>query len=119
MSKALIAACLVLTVVTSVAHGSVPAPAQSPSDKVIAAEILRLGDPNADVQTAAKAALLKIAKPAVPQLIKTLADPRETVRARAADVLRPLLAADPTSDPISTMRPIGGNSSHAYPIESV
>jgi hypothetical protein len=44
-------------------------------------------------------ALVKIGKPVVPPLVKVLGDPRNDVRAAAAEALRHILAADPASAP--------------------
>jgi hypothetical protein len=65
----------------------------------IVAEVARLESPNEKERAEAVKALVKIGKPAVPALIKVLSNPRNDVRASAAEALRSILASDPTSAP--------------------
>jgi hypothetical protein len=65
----------------------------------IAAEIDRLRSSNESECAVAVKALVKTGKPAAPALVKVLSDPRNEVRAFAAEALRAILAADPTSAP--------------------
>ncbi len=68
------------------------APNQKESE--ITVEIARLGSSSKSECAAAVQALVKTGKPAVPALIKVLSDPRNDVRALAAEALRNILAAD-------------------------
>ena len=62
-------------------------------------EIARIGSPNKAECAAAVRALMKIGKPAVPALVKALDDPRNDVRAYAAEAIRAILAVDPAAAP--------------------
>ncbi len=73
------------------------APHQKESE--ITVEIARLGSSSKSECAAAVQALIKAGKPAVPALIKVLSDPRNDVRALAAEALRSILVADPAAAP--------------------
>ena len=65
----------------------------------IAVETARLGSSNKGERAVAVKALVKLGTPAAPALIKLLSDPRNEVRAAAAEALRSILAADPAGAP--------------------
>jgi hypothetical protein len=81
------------------APGAEPTTQPTDQDGRISVEIARLGSSNKNQCIAAVKALVKIGKPAAPALVKSLSDPRNDVRAFAAEALRPILAAEPTSAP--------------------
>lgn len=66
-------------------------------DRQVAAEITRLGSKTESA--AAVKSLVAIGKPAAPALVTALADPRNDVRALAAEAIRAILAADPSAAP--------------------
>src|SRR4051812_38925295 len=73
---------------------AVPTEAATYADKIVN---LAAADPGE--RAAAVNALAKIGKPAAPALVKALGDPRNDLRAGAAEALRIVLAADPASAP--------------------
>ena len=107
MFRSVVALTIVLAVYAARAEEKQPS-ARSTADQPtqpteqerrIAVEIARLGSPSKSECAAAVKALVKIGKPAAPALVKALSDPRNDVRAFAAEALRPILAADPDSAP--------------------
>ncbi len=76
-----------------------PTPRPTDQEALIAVEIARLGSSNKSECAAAVQALIKIGKPAAPALVKALGDPRNDVRAYAAECMRSIFAADPTGSP--------------------
>lgn len=62
-------------------------------------EFARLASDKPEERAVAVKALAQVGKPAVPALVKTLEDVRNDLRASAAEVLRLILTADPTSAP--------------------
>ena len=93
----LVAALLVLAITGCLGAEPVAQPADQ--EREIAVEIARLGSSSKGDCAAAVKALIKIGKPASPALVKVLSDPRNDVRAFAAEALRSILSSDPTSAP--------------------
>jgi hypothetical protein len=81
------------------ATGVEPAAQATGQDNGIAIEIARLASSEKSECVAAVKELVEIGGPAVPALIKVLSDPRNEVRALAAEALRAILAVDPASAP--------------------